>query len=400
MKEEGWGPRLRSLRFLCAVLLAVAAAAGVTGCGRNRAQTQENGQAQAESGFDTEAEVIAKEEAPENLSAQPQAGREVVDGKVRSYFTGEWTAEELGNRQPVAVMLNNTQAALPMSGVSQAAVIYECPVEGRITRWMGIFEDWQNLERIGSVRSCRLYFLQLAQEFDAVYAHFGQAVYALEALNSGEFDVLSGATKGIDSPAASMFGRISRPGKATEHTLYAFPDGMEKDMESKGFDMAMPLDYPGKFRFADSGETAEYEGYPQAVILKPGGDGGKNGFGGVKALFEYNPSDRKYYRSTYGSPHVDELTGEQLAVTNVIFQYCDGNVLDAKDYLHFAVQSEKNPCIVFTNGKMIEGYWRNPGEPGTPARYYEENDQEITLNTGTTFICIIWKDYAGDVVIE
>ena len=222
-----------------------------------------------------------------------------------------------------------------------------------------------------------------------VYAHFGQASYALEALNSGEFDVLSGATKGIDNPATAMYDRISRPGKATEHTLYAFPSGIGKDIERKGLDMTMPEDYPGKFRFADPGETAEYEGYPDAAVLKPGGNGGKNGFGGVRAVFEYNPADRKYYRSTYGSPHVDELTGEQVAVTNVIFQYCDGNVLDAKDYLHFAAQSEKNPCTVFTNGKMIEGYWSNPGELGTPARYYDENDQEITLNTGTTFICII-----------
>ena len=164
--------------------------------------------------------------------------------------------------------------------------------------------------------------------------------------------------------------------------------------------MEMPEDYPGKFRFADAGETAEYEGYPEAVILKPGGTGGKNGFGGVKARFEYNPADRSYYRYTYGNPHVDELTGEQLAVTNVIFQYCDGNVLDAKDYLHFASQSQGNRCTVFTNGKRIEGYWSNPGELGTPARYYEEDGQEITLNTGTTFICIIWNDYAQDVVIE
>ena len=125
--------------------------------------------------------------------------------------------------------------------------------------------------------------------------------------------------------------------------MYAFPSGIQKDIERKGFDMEMPEDYPGKFRFADAGETAEYEGYPEAVILKPGGTGGKNGFGGVKARFEYNPADRSYYRYTYGNPHVDELTGEQLAVANVIFQYCDGNVLDAKDYLHFASQSPGEP---------------------------------------------------------
>lgn len=361
---------------------------------------------QAGTGFNTEDEVLAEASGDhagddaDGQEAQDPPEREIVDGKIRSFFTGEWIDAELGTTRPLAVMLNNTSAALPMSGISNASVIYECPVEGRITRWMGIFEDWEDLSRIGSVRSCRLYYLHFAQEFDAVYAHFGQASYAREALNSGEFDVLSGATAGIDSPATAMYDRISRPGKATEHTLYAFPSGIQKDIERKGFDMEMPEDYPGKFRFADTGETAEYEGYPEAVILKPGGTGGKNGFGGVKARFEYNPADRSYYRYTYGNPHVDELTGEQLAVANVIFQYCDGNVLDAKDYLHFASQSQGNRCTVFTNGKMIEGYWSNPGELGTPARYYEEDGQEITLNTGTTFICIIWNDYAQDVVIE
>ena len=126
-----------------------------------------------------------------------------MDGKIRSFFTGEWIDAELGTTRPLAVMLNNTSAALPMSGISNASVIYECPVEGRITRWMGIFEDWEDLSRIGSVRSCRLYYLHFAQEFDAVYAHFGQASYAREALNSGDFDVLSGATAGIDSPGHS-----------------------------------------------------------------------------------------------------------------------------------------------------------------------------------------------------
>ena len=398
MKVEIWPLRFCPFLICAAVFLFLLPA--LAGCGRKESGAQD--QEMADTGFDTEAEVLEKEELENvgGLTAPPEPGREVVDGKVRSYLTGEWIAEELGTKRPLAVMLNNTSSALPMSGVSGASVIYECPVEGRITRWMGIFEDWQGLQRIGSVRSCRLYFLHFAQEFDAVYAHFGQASYALEALNSGEFDVLSGATKGIDNPATAMYDRISRPGKATEHTLYAFPSGIGKDIERKGLDMTMPEDYPGKFRFADPGETAEYEGYPDAAVLKPGGNGGKNGFGGVRAVFEYNPADRKYYRSTYGSPHVDELTGEQVAVTNVIFQYCDGNVLDAKDYLHFASQSQGNRCTVFTNGKMIEGYWSNPGELGTPARYYEEDGQEITLNTGTTFICIIWNDYAQDVVIE
>lgn len=374
--------KIRRLLFLLLTLTLL-----FSGCGKKESEDEE---------FNTETEVVEGDEFQDG----EENNREIVDGKIRSYFTGEWIDEELGTKRPLAIMLNNKQEALPMSGVGNASVIYECPVEKRITRWMGIFEDWEDLERIGSIRSCRLYFLHFAQEFDAIYAHFGQAVYAIEDLNSGEFDVLSGGTKYIDHPVANMYERVPRPGKAYEHTLYAFPDGIVKDIEKKGYRTELKGDFSEKFKFAPTGEIEEYEGYKDAVFLQPGGTSGANGFGGVKATFEYNAEDRKYYRSTYGNPHIDELTGEQVAVTNVIFQYCDGAVLDGEDYLHFASQSYNNDCIVFTNGKMIEGYWNTYGDLGSPARYYDDNNQQIVLNNGKTFICIIWNDYADDVVIQ
>ncbi len=389
---------MRKKRLL---LLLVSCALLASGC-KKAGETPEK--EEPDLSFNTETEILDGQN-PELFLEKPENGeednfREVVDGKIRSYFTGEWIDAKLGLQRPLAIMLNNKAEALPMSAVGSASVIYECPVEKRITRWMGIYEDWHDLERIGSVRSCRLYFLQLAQEFDAVYCHFGQAIYALESLNSGEFDVLSGGTSGIDSPVSASYERISRPGKASEHTLYAFPSGIDRDIEKKGYRMDMPGDYEGKFKFCAVGEVLDYSAYPEATFLQPGGTGGQSGFGGVKATFKYDASDRKYYRSTYGNPHIDELTGEQVAVTNVIFQYCDGTVLDSGDYLHFATQSDNGKCIVFTNGRMIEGTWKNPGKLGTPAKYYDGYGNEIVLNTGKTFICIVWNDYADDVVIK
>ena len=69
------------------------------------------------------------------------------------------------------------------------------------------------------------------------------------------------------------------------------------------------------------------------------------------------------------------------------------------DYLNIPVDGSGDGKF-FTNGKMIEGYWSNPGELGTPARYFDNNNKEITLNTGKTFICIVWNDYKDDVVIK
>ena len=76
---------------------------------------------------------------------------------------------------------------------------------------MGIFENYQDMDQIGYIRSSRDYFVYCALEFDAIYAHFGQATpYVGELLNSDRVDNISGAVAGIDHPAASTFLRTSK----------------------------------------------------------------------------------------------------------------------------------------------------------------------------------------------
>ena len=115
---------------------------------------------------------------------------------VKSYLTGEDVPASIGRRRPVAVMLGNDRNGAPQSGLTNAGVIYEAPVEGQITRLMGIFEDYDNLEKIGSVRSCRDYYIFYANEFNAIYTHYGQAAYALPYLEQHAIDNLNGLTMG------------------------------------------------------------------------------------------------------------------------------------------------------------------------------------------------------------
>ena len=97
-----------------------------------------------------------------------------------------------GRRRPAAIMINNIEASLPQWGISHAGIIYEAPVEGGITRMMAIFEDYDSLERIGSVRSCRDYFINYAMGYEAIYVHYGQSVYAEPYLAMDEVNNLSG----------------------------------------------------------------------------------------------------------------------------------------------------------------------------------------------------------------
>ena len=62
------------------------------------------------------------------------------------------TDEAVGKR-PVAVMINNVEAALPQYGISAADVIFEIPVEYDLTRLMALYGDYTQVPDVCSVRS-------------------------------------------------------------------------------------------------------------------------------------------------------------------------------------------------------------------------------------------------------
>ena len=96
--------------------------------------------------------------------------------------------------------------------------------------------------------------------------------------------------------------------------------------------------------------------------------------------------------SAYGKEQTDEIDGSQLAVSNVVFQYRHGEVRDDHDYLAFGVHGEGD-AIVFTGGKVIKGTWKRYDGDATPAKFYDENGEEIIFNQGKTWICNIWQEY-------
>lgn len=321
--------------------------------------------------------------------------RTEVDGKMQSYLTGEWKDTDVVQRRNMAVMLSNNKASLPQYGISQASIIYEAPVEGRITRLMAIFEDYDDLDHIGPVRSSRDYYVYEAMGYDSIYVNWGLAVpYVADLINSDRVDNVSQALLGIEVGAPEAFDRISRPGKATEYTGYMFIDGYNDAVERLGYDTQYRSDrFTQAFTFANEGCVAEYEGYPEATRIYPGGVGSnKGGYGSANPCFTYNAEDGLYYRTQFGMDHIDEMNGEQLAVSNVVFKICHGEVRDANDYLAFGVHGEGD-AYVFTNGKVIKGTWKRASDYAQNV-FYNENGEEIVFNQGKTWICNIWDEYA------
>lgn len=349
----------------------------------------------------TPAPTAAASPTPEGVPVITE--REIKDGKMQSYLTGEWKEEEAANRRPIAVMIPNNSPAMPQYGISRASIIYEAPVEGRITRLMAVFEDFDDLDRIGPVRSSRDYFVYVAMGYQAIYCNWGLArPYVEELINRDTVQNISASVQGIYNPANNAFGRVSRPGYADEFRGYLFIEGMLEDAERLGYDWEYDDAYVPPFTFAADGVKAQenYEDMEDAVTIYPGGtEGNKGGYGAYTPFFEYEEKDGLYYRYQNGEKQIDELDGSQLAVANVVFQYCHGEVRDDHDYLAFGVHGEGD-AIVFTGGKVIKGTWERYDGDATPAKFFDEDGEEIIFNQGKTWICNIWKEYGEFVKYE
>ena len=143
-------------------------------------------------------------------------------------------------------MMGNNSSGAPQSGIGHAGVVYEAPVEGNITRLMGILEDYDDLERIGSVRSCRDYYLFYANEFNAIYAHYGQAAYALPYLDQHVIDNLNG----IKMENLAFFRTTDRK---PPHNAYTDAAHLQAGIEAMKYSQEYTEDYTGHYLFAEDG---------------------------------------------------------------------------------------------------------------------------------------------------
>lgn len=352
-----------------------------------------------------------EDEAPEGTlktggEEHPITSRIVVDGKMQSYLTGEWKDEDVVRRRNMAVMLANNSAALPQYGISQASIFYEAPMEKwSTTRVMALIEDYDDLDRVGPVRSSRDYFVYEAMGYGSIYCNWGLAVpYAGPLFDDRRIDNISEAVSGQSNATSSAFGRVSRNysnGKAyiTEYTGYMYIDGYEKGVTQRGYEKEYKSSFKPAFTFADDGYVAAYSSYPDATKVYPGGKTSHGGgYGDMLPCFTYNEEEGLYYRTQYNADQVDEWNGEQLAVTNVVFKVCYGESRDSNGYLLFAVHGSGN-AYVFTNGKVIKGTWKKDGDYEANL-FLDENGNEIVFNQGKTWICCIGEDYEQYIAYE
>ncbi|MCI8549398.1 MAG: DUF3048 domain-containing protein [Lachnospiraceae bacterium] len=363
---------IRSLKSGLSLMLILALMAG---CGKKAEET-------------TEAETQTKAPEPATLApAETETEPEteaVPEGMVRSYLTGEWVPEEFGRRRPAAVVISNVKAAQPTYGLSEADLVYETPGEASAVRFVAFFEQYDDIKEIGSIRSARTYHAFIQKGFEAIFFHYGQCEYAKPALE--ECDCVNGVT------GASEWAYHSMDGREAPHHHFTNGEEMKYAIEKLGYSTEYPESYNGFYQFVEDGESPYMPGATPANKVSVG-------YVSNKPWFEYNAQDGLYYRYQFEEPHVDVGNDDvQLAYKNIIIQVCDYEHYYGTDYLNIIMWGGGVGQYI-TDGKVIPVTWKRDGDWGV-THYYDSEGNEIKLNPGRTWVCVVRTERANRVEIS
>jgi len=313
-------------------------------------------------------------------SPTPRPRTDVLTG-VEHYnpLTGEPMDLGLVDFRPIAVILNNINSSLPHNGVSVADIIYEYPVEGGISRMLAIYQDFSEVEMVGSIRSARHYTVQLAESYDAILVGAGRSTQAQAEVRALGTPFLNE----VEGPQRDVFFRDRNrvPGKRMEnlHAVVTTGERMMQWLPEYDFRLIHETSYERMLRF-----TAD--GTPQ------------NGFDANKVVvrvtsaktstFFYDAEKGTYHMNQFNNDFIDANGDSRPAFANVLVLKTSVTNIpgDASGRLNIVTTGTGDGY--FINGsKYVEIIWSRP-DVHSPFAYTLMNGTPLELGIGKSFICI------------
>ena len=280
--------------------------------------------------------------------------------------------DESKDTRSYAVMINNNHQAWPHAGLQESYLNYEIITEGGITRFLALFRD-SIPEKIGSIRSSRIYFLDYAMENDAIYVHHGQSPQAQR-----DFSALGVDRIVVDNSKTGW--RDKSLNVASEHTLFTSIEKLNNGLGSKRTtrNNDLLLNYS-----VDEVDISKKEGAKVAnnVSITYSSN--------TVTSYKYDETNKYYLRSVNGKAHTDYVTKEQYHFKNIItYQVKNTTLNDGENKGRQDIENiGSGEGYYITNGYSIPIKWVKESRK-SQTKYYYTDGKEIDVNDGNTFIQI------------
>lgn len=294
--------------------------------------------------------IINKDEMPKSLTT----GLDCLSADIR----------------PFAIMLASDPEARPLSGISQADMVFEMPVDPTgITRFMAVFQC-EKPKEIGSVRSARNDFISLAASLGAIYAHWGGEHGALAKLDSRMID-------NID--ALKYEGEIfyRKAGIHPPHNGFTNIDLLTKKAQNLKYDLKNSFSgYPHQ----DKEPKKNLSNLTDQISINYPGPHVVN--------WTYDSKTNLYSRSRGGSAETDKDNDQVVKASVVVVMNTTSKFLK-EQYISVKVQGG-GESLVYQNGGVISGKWnKDSTQLDSKLYFYDNSGKEIQFAPGKIWVEIV-----------
>lgn len=309
--------------------------------------------------------------------------------------------------RPIAVRYDNATPAQPQAGLSAADIVVDSVIEACVSRLLAVYHS-RGADPLGSVRSARLYDLQLLPMLRGALAHVGAAdevnQMIRDAVDRREFVDIDAGTFHHYPEFGRFYWRINW--KAAPYNMYtSYAKLREAAAAAPGG--AGPVSVPDWGFLPEENADPATGGFGQstaATAMKfPGAPGqcpeGQNvpGYRPEYApSYAYDEAQRAYRRSANGRPTIDETTKEPIFARNVVVIYTDlsvTNIVESQGgwgvaYSIMPRTTGAGQLRVYRNGRLVQGAWSR-ADIFAPFDFRNANGEKILLSPGQTWVHIV-----------
>jgi hypothetical protein len=270
-------------------------------------------------------------------------------------------------RPALVVKIDNYPAARPQTGLNDADIVFEEPVEGGITRFAAVFQC-QSPPLIGPIRSARVVDLQILDQLSKpILVHVGGIDPVLAILRAGNLSDFDLRTYG------SVIQKV--PGRYAPYDTY-ISAAAGWGLEPKDTTPPAPL-----FTYSATAPA----GTPVTSLHIP--------FAGTNnTLWTWSAASQRWLLSYSGEPAPTSNAG-QISTTNIVVQTVHvtyGPWLENSEG-GLEVQSQmtgSGPLTVLRNGVAITGTWKR-ASLSDPTTLTASDGSTIALQPGQTWVEIV-----------
>lgn len=288
------------------------------------------------------------------------------------------------NSRPYAVVINNFPTAVKVqTGLSDAYMVYEIPVEGGMSRSLAFFKD-KYPTKIGTIRSARHNFLDYVMENDAIFVHFGWSIYAEEQIPKLDIDNIDG-----NYADPKPFWRENPEKLATEHTAYGSLEKVKEYSTNKGYRQTTEETSLLNYSVSDINLAEKDDSTIANTVKVPYSST-------YEVKFVYDEVNQNYKRYVNNKAHTDYFTKEHYTAKNIIVVKLDFGYTPNKYYLDL-YNTGSGEGYYITNGVAVPITWEKKDRKSKTIYKYA-NGEEIKVNDGNTYIML--QSIKQDLTIE